>query len=401
MKNLVIRTGVSLVVGLLLGAAGAVAQTPMAGTNIGQRINPDDARMVARGGWGMAIADSTHPGFKNTASLSYLRHFVLKYTGYGELAESETEAGSRRMSGVYSPGLQFALPVIKSRLALTAGFSMTGSTRWDAQRDTSYALADSFTNGGVSLTREGTRFKVPLGIGWRVFGGLSISGAANLESGSILENVNEGFTAPRVDPNLKETKDLFRGTSYTLGMLWKPFDRLQLGASWTPAHNLKVDRQVTAVGVTARHKETWDMGMPDEYMAGFQLRFTNRWQIGADAQYMPFSEFSGNDAWAAEMQDEYTLGIGLEHLKANERHGGLGNLPLRLGANYHRWAYGLGGEPLDEYTVSIGTGFAFAQELGQLDVSFSYGIIGEVEKNGVESEVYRLGISITGLEAWW
>ncbi len=136
-------------------------------------------------------------------------------------------------------------------------------------------------------------------------------------------------------------------------------------------------------------------------MAGFQFRFTDRWQIGADVQYMPFSKFTGNDTWANDMEDELIFGTGMERLKANERRGGLGNLPLRLGANYHRWAYQVGGNQIEEYTFSIGTGFAFARELGQLDVSASYGIIGDLEKNGMRSEVFRLGVSITGLENWW
>ncbi len=399
MKNLNTSLGVILL--MLLMTAGAAAQTPMAGANIGQRITPDDARMVARGGWGMAVADTTHPGFKNIASLTYLRHMVLKYTGYGELADSEGPEGVRQTSGVYSPGLQFALPVKKNRLGITAGFSMNGSTRWDSQDTTSWVVDGSVIEGGTVAIREGTRFKVPLGVAWRPFGRMSFAAAVNLESGSILENVNEAFDEVGVDPTFKETKDLFRGTSYTLGVLWKPFERLSMGASWTPAYDLGVDRTVQVVGVTSRHTESWDMHMPEEYMAGFQLRFAKRWQIGADAQYMPFSNFSGNDAWAADMEDEQTLGFGLERLKANERRAGMKNLPLRLGANYHRWGYRVGGEPIDEYTASIGTGFAFGQDLGQLDLSFSYGVIGDLEKNGVKSDVYRLGISITGLEAWW
>jgi hypothetical protein len=116
---------------------------------------------------------------------------------------------------------------------------------------------------------------------------------------------------------------------------------------------------------------------------------------------MPFTDFSGNDKWAAEMYDEYTVGFGLERRKANVRRAGMSNLPLRLGYNVHRWAYGLGGEAIDEHTWSVGTGFAFAGDLGQLDLSVSYGVIGDQERNGVQSDVWRLGISFTGLEAWW
>ncbi len=393
--------GLVVAVVLVLLATGAMAQTPFAGANVGQRISPDDARMVGRGGWGMAVADTTHPGFKNIASLTYLRHVVLKYTGYGEVTDSDNGTDGRNTSGVYSPGLQFALPVMKNRLGVTAGFSMNGSTRWDSQDASAWAVGDTIIDGGTVVIREGTRFKVPLGVAWRPVGGLSVSGAVNLESGSILENFNEGFDSVGVDPTFKETKDLFKGTSFTLGVLWKPFDRLSMGASWTPAYDLGVDRTVTVAGVTTRFKDSWDMHMPEEYMAGFQFRFTNRWQIGADAQYMPFTEFSGNDDWAADMEDEQMLGFGLERMKANQRRAGLSNLPLRLGANYHRWGYRVGGEPIDEYTVSMGTGFAFGRGLGQLDISFSYGVIGDMDKNGVQSDVYRMGVSVTGLEAWW
>jgi len=401
MSNLVSKTGLALVVGVVLIASNALAQTPMAARNIGQRIVPDDARMVARGGWGMAASDTTHPGFKNLASLAFLRHVVLKYTGYGEVADSESAQGSRRTSGTYSPGIQVALPVIKNRLGVTAGFSMVGSTRWDAQRDTSFALGDTVVSGGVAINREGTRFKVPLGVAWRLTDQIALAGAVNLESGSILENYNEAFGSLVVDPNLKETKDLFTGTSYTLGILWQPFSRLSLGASWTPAYDLNVDHKVKAQGVAARFEDSWDLNLPEEFQAGFQYQVSKRWKLGADAQFMPYTKFSGNEAWAAEMEDEYTLGFGLERLRANERRAGTKNLPLRLGVSYHQWAYGLGGEPIQEYTFSAGTGFAFARDLGQLDISLSYGIIGDLEKNGVQSDVYRLGVSITGLEAWW
>jgi long-subunit fatty acid transport protein len=384
--------------GLACTAGPAGAQTPMAIRNIGQRISPDDARMVGRGGWGMAVADSTHPGFKNVATVSYLRHLVLKYSGYGELADASSAQNSRQTSGVYSPGIQLAAPIIKGRLGLTAGFRMYGSTRWDAQRDSSWALAGE---GGVAMSREGTRFRVPLGVGWRLADRVSLSAAVNIEGGSAAEDYVEAFQADGIGANVKESKDLYSGRSTTLGLLYRPVDRLSFGAAWTPGYDLHVDRGIKAAGVTARHDESFDLHLPDEYQAGFQFRFSDRWQVGSDLQYMPFTDFSGNDKWAAEMYDEYTVGFGLERRKANVRRAGMSNLPLRLGYNVHRWAYGLGGEAIDEHTWSVGTGFAFAGDLGQLDLSVSYGVIGDQERNGVQSDVWRLGISFTGLEAWW
>jgi hypothetical protein len=51
--------------------------------------------------------------------------------------------------------------------------------------------------------------------------------------------------------------------------------------------------------------------------------------------------------------------------------------------------------------ISVGTGFPFGQNLGALDLALSYGIIGELEPNGLETTFWRLTLSVTGLEKWW
>jgi hypothetical protein len=386
----------------------AAAQSPFAMGNIGQRTGTDDARMVARGGWGMAVSDSLNPGFKNLASLYSLRHLVLKFTGYGDKIESRDTNGERMNSRVFAPDIRVAGPVYKERLVLTAGFQVHRSTQYHTYLDTTWAevWADSIV-GNDQFVRIGNRFRVPLGGALKIMSGIAISGAVNIEAGSLKGTVNNFFTNPSnnsgpfYQTNVKETYDEFHGTSQTWGLLLEPFSWLQAGASWTPAHNIEANRKVTHFGVTGRSLSTYTMKMPDEYMAGIQLRPLGRLRLGADGQFQEFSKFTGPEEWMADMEDEYTLSVGLERMQGRERRGGLSNLPLRVGASLRRWAYRVGGAAVDEKTVSLGTGFLFGQNLGELDVALSYGIIGELEKNGLESEIWRLTITVTGLERWW
>ncbi len=44
--------------------------------------------------------------------------------------------------------------------------------------------------------------------------------------------------------------------------------------------------------------------------------------------------------------------MGFEKLRAQARHGGMGNLPLRFGAQYRQWGYGVGENPIEEKTFS-------------------------------------------------
>lgn len=393
---------------LLLLAGQAAAQTPFALQNIGQRLATEDARMVGRGGWGMAVTDSLNPGFKNLASLTSLRHLMLKFTGYGDRMESSDGQAERMNSRVMAPDVRIAAPVIKGRMALTVGISSYRSTQYHTYADTLWGLVwDDEIIGNNQYDRVGSRVRVPLGGAVAILPGLSLSGAYNLEGGSKKETVNNffvfpgGSSGPAYQPNIKETYDEFHGSSQTWGILLDPFSWFQLGASWTPAHQIEVSRKVTHFGVSQRYETSFTTEMPDEYMAGFQLRPFGRFRLGADAQYQPFTEMVGPEEMMAEMEDEYTLSVGLERMAGRARRGGLSNLPIRVGASVRRWAYTVGSEPIEERSISIGTGFAFRQHLGALDLAFSYSEIGDLAKNGIESTVYRLSLTVTGLERWW
>ena len=95
------------------------------------------------------------------------------------------------------------------------------------------------------------------------------------------------------------------------------------------------------------------------------------------------------------------LAAGFERARGTERRGGMGNLPLRLGGAYHRWGYKVGGEPVEEMSFSAGTGFPFGRDSGQLDVAVTWGQIGDLGVNGQRSDLWRLSVTVIGLEAWW
>jgi len=389
-------------------AVPAKAQSPFAMSNIGQRSSTEDARMAGRGGWGMAVSDSLNPGFKNMASLYRLRHLVLKFTGYGDSMESQATNGDRKNFRVFTPDIRVAGPVLQDRLSLTAGFQVHRSSGYHTLIDTTWAevWGDSIV-GNYQYVRRGNRFRVPLGGALKIFPGLAVSGAINIEGGGLVGTANTFFIHPSnsqgpfYQTNVKETNDEFHGNSRTWGILLDPVPWLHLGASWTPAHKVEANRKVVHFGVSQYGLSTYTMQMPDEFMAGIQLQPFQRWRLGADGQFQEFSKFTGPAEWMADMEDEYTLSFGLERTQGRVRRGGWSNLPVRVGASLRRWAYRVGGEVVDEKWINVGTGFPFGQNLGELDVALSYGIIGDLEKNGLETTIWRVGISVTGLERWW
>ncbi len=401
----------SVAILLLLATSLAVpagAQTPLALENIGQRLDNEDARMIGRGGWGMAVDDSTHPGFKNLASLYAVRKVALNFSAYGDHAVSRDDHGERTTERVFTPDFRVALPVIKGRLAVTAGYVVDRSTQFDTSVDSTWQVWDDEVKGQVQFLRDGSTFRVPLGAAFSPWRGVSLSAALNLQRGTLRESRYDvlrdpasliGF--PLYQTNLLIQEDAYTGTSATFGALLAPVRAVRWGLAYTPAYDLDVDRKLEVGGVALRRNEAFTLSMPAEIRAGMVVALRGRWRLGGDYQYQDFKDFSGNEAWAADMETEHTLSLGLERRRAYERHGGMNNLPLRLGVRMRTWAYRVGGAPVDETTFSAGTGFPFHGDLGQLDVAFSYSQVGDLEKNGMRSHVLRFSISVTGLERWW
>ncbi len=399
---------VSLVAALavMLWAAAAGAQSPFALRNIGQRIVADDARMTARG-FGMTVEDSLHPGFKNVASLTSLRHVALKFTGYGESADHSDANAERHTYRTYAPDIRVGMPVIKGRLAVSAGFSIFRSSHFQTRVDTTWqAFGDSIV-GNHQFVREGSLFTVPLGVSWQPRPGVSLGASLNLVRGAIRDAAGDFFEWPSIgstpfyQPNSVVLEDRFSGTSATVAALVAPLPGLRLGASYTPAYEVNAEREVELQGVGGRARDSYVLSLPAEYRAGFAATISARWRAGGDLLLAPYSELRGRADWEPDLQDEHAWSVGIERVGARERRGGWNNLPVRVSTGFRRWAYTIGGEPVDEWTWAAGTGFPFRGDMGQLDVALAHSRIGSVEANGRESSVWRLTVSVTGLETWW
>ncbi len=406
--ELIIRTMVLVLLAGVLIPAAAVAQTPFALTNIGQPIDSEDARMMGRGGWGMAVYDSLDPGFLNVASLSAIRHVVVKFTAYGEKTKSDDDQGSRTTHRTLIPNIRVGLPVIKSRLAFSTGFEVKRSSEYRTMTPMTWYAFDDTITGNEQFLREGSLWQVPMGLSLKVFDGVSLGATLGLVNGTIRESLTDFYLQPSTGTGTPlylssgtVQKDEFSGKMTTWSIHLGSPNKLAFGASYTPAHDLEVDRKVSLGGVGARVNSQWTLDLPDTYRAGFQARLTDRWRVGGDAVLQKFGDFQGNVDWADDMVDEYSASFGLERKISFARHGGKNNLPLRFGARYRRWGYMVGGSEVEEKTFSIGTGFPFRSRMGMLDIGLSYSMIGDLEKNGRESNVWRTTISVTGLEKWW
>ena len=382
-------------------ATAAAAQTPFAMSGLGQNVETFSARDTGRGGWGMADTDTLTPGTMNQAALADLMYTGLIFSGHGETAKNQGPAEERRSYRTLLPNIRLALPLQKARLTLHAGFLVKRSLEWTSLSDITYPQFGDTVSGLERYDRTGTIYQVPVGLAWRPIRGLALGGSFNLVRGSIEDEIEEIFTDPLENyylANIRVQRDELSGACFTGSVLLDALRFLQVGASVTTAYDLDFRREISAAGVAERRQEEFTAGMPAEFRGGIMLRLPNHWRLGADGQLARYSELSGRPDWEPILEDEWTLSAGIERTWVRTQFGRSYSLPVRLGFQWRQWAQTVGGAAVEERTVSVGTGFPFRNRLGMIDLSLSHSWIGDLEENGYRSRVWRLGLSITGLE---
>ncbi len=400
-------------------ATTARAQTPFALRSVGQRLADGDARMLGRGGWGLAVADSLDPGYKNLASTAWVRQLALSLTGYGETGNHVSPADSRRTYRTYVPDVRVAMPIRKGVLVFSAGFKLERGTAWQTKVDSTWTIwpgtdwADTVT-GNAQFEREGSVFKVPLGLAWRPTPAFAGAVSLNLERGSMRETLADYFLTPASNNNIglyrsviAVAEDQYNGSSATVAGLFLPRPGLRLGVTWTGANTVDATRKTETGGVAGRIYNDFQVKRPAEFSVGLAAPLGGRWECGGDLRRQDWRKlvapvkWLAEPGWQGELVDELQIGFGVERQRANERHGGASNLPLRVGASWHRWPYRVGGHEIIERSISIGTGFPLKAGNGHLDTALTYGMVGDETDNGMRSRYVRLAVSVTGLEAWW
>lgn len=244
---------------ILLVTTSAHAQNPFVLVGPGADVSQGSARVAGRGGWGMAESDTLSPSFVNPASLADLHHFAVMFGGFGETSRSDGYGAERRSNRAFLPEIRVALPLRDGRLALQSGFSVRRSAQYRTEVATSWEwidLDDSLTviNGYERVIREGTMFRVPLGLSWRATSWLAVGAGADWVRGPVREELAQVFadTFGSVLPNTRIEELVIDGFTPSLSLLLQPRGPFALGVAYSPAYDADLERTLSLGGVAGR-----------------------------------------------------------------------------------------------------------------------------------------------------
>ncbi len=397
------RAAIGLVLGLALNLipCRARAQESFFSLNfLGVNEETGDVRARGLGLLGIALPDNKTAITLNPAATAQLPRMTLSVMGLAGSRLSRDADGEIRQGVARFPHQRFALP-IPGHFVISAGFVGLRNLRSDFQ------LSDRVLDGLTyhqRFDRNGTLYTMPLGIahnlGPRVHLGLTVD--------FLLGTVDESWTV--VGDSLialrTRRRDTFSGQNVTLGALVEPLDWLHVGATVSPeanadrsARTTSEDSRITnganAVRETAvlskvRFPATWRLGVTAD--AGRHLL------VSADAMRRDWAAYDGRLYEAESVGLESRLGGGLEYRPLSRPW--WGRLAYRAGVSRTTWPQRVGGNPLRETTLHLGTGFDLKNSLGRLDLGFEYGSLGSFGQNGREERTLRFMLGFSGQEIW-
>jgi len=453
----------SAVVALVLASAGAWAQLEITSS---PNVVGSGARALGMGSAFIAIADDATAASWNPGGLTQLERpelsLVYSYKWLGEDFSSGLYPG---LGGDYEVNFNeinyasFVYPIRRTIGGRNLVLSLNYQRKYDFDRDITATYRDATALGfgssavltnTVDYSQRGGLSTISPAFGIELTQRLSVGMVVNIWNESLLPDngwkvrqtfrsrgvVNGApFSGLRAQTQVAEDYENFRGTNFTLGMLYKPTERFSIGAVYNSKFTADVDYSRSAfsrvAGVPFFRTQTnrkMEYVFPSALGIGLAYRFPNdKLTLSFDVTRREWKQFvihdpdnpnallrrrsgvTGQPASEATVKPTYTVRLGAEYVFVNETKPIQNFLPsLRAGifydpepsGNRQNRFFALGpntlgkgdGKPDDYFGVALGTGVLIKNRVN-LDAAYVYRW-----GRGVRSDTFGLGYTDADVE---
>ncbi len=385
----------ALLLALLALPAAAAAQESV--FNAGAFGLPASGESMAARGTGGAEAGPMTETFslENPARMGRFGRAGLYMTLLGQKTEIEGAQGTGEFDDVVFPSAQVVFPGWGESVV---GLGYTQVLDFDARIVSSVLFeGDSVdvtldSEGGLAVVSPG----VALAVGDRTLVGATFD--VYVGSRELIHIVELAETSPGALETADTLGRQFRGFGVNLGVERAIGSAARIAASWRirPALQGEITR-ASGEGVEGREE---DFDLPSEVVVDATVRLGSTVHAGLAGRWSPWgsSEIPGVDE--ERLDDMLEIGGGLEWRPATRTALLVGPAaPLRIGARWRRLPLVTDGEPVTEWSASLGYGRTFTG-WSRLDAVLEYGRRGALAENGLTERFVRLGIALAAFERW-
>ena len=390
------RIVVAIALGLLAPMAASAQESVF---NLPAFAVPEEGtsvRMRALGGAGSGLPGDVF-SLANPAPLGRFRRAGLTVSLLAQETSVEGDDGSGDFSDVMFPLAQVVVPawhnsVIALGYYQFVDFDSDLEATVEFQGESLPVQLES--TGGVSVLAPAIAFALnpstQLGASLDVY----------LGSREIVRVVDVGNVTPGAVTASDSLRRDFSGLGATLGVERSIGTRVRLGGAFRfrPVVESEIiqaqDRDLEGIGT--------DFDLPHEWMLGATWQANRGLFATAAAHGSSWSSFDAGVLEDVSYGDALEVGGGIEYAPSETRAWIFGpQAPIRAGFRWRRLPLEIRGEPVREWTGSVGYGRAMgATTRSGLDAVLEFGRRGSIDEHGIEESFLRFGFAFRAFEQW-
>ncbi|MBN2029748.1 hypothetical protein JW824_05830 [bacterium] len=376
----------------------AIGGTILSSMGVGYPYSFPHTRSLGMGGVSIAVQDDRSISRINPANMSGISSTSLSIQYFYELNNYKDHHDAAISEYGNFDGFVFILP-FGSGLSISGG--LLPLTRIDYHLSFDNSLNDEPYI--KSIQGEGGLNSFLLSIIWRLHSHLSFGCSAKYLFGKIeedwqIEYIGSGFNSSH---DILSTKNW--GYGITMGINYAPFPALKLGAIFSPSTELNNRTEVSHYLRTRYETIEGSIHYPQSWGMGGILRIWKNSMLGVDYERWNWSQFSIDKQEIENLRDTFRLALGFEFPSNTDPLSSYwSRIVFRLGISYQPYfVLDTEGHSISERVITVGFGLPFIMNNSQMDIALGYGRRGSLSINGLQENLFRLSISVSGGEKWF
>lgn len=313
---------------------------------------------------------------------------------------------------------QFAFPVIRGRLGISAAFTPLTNNNFRREQVGSFLYPgdpdnrvnytfDTLGSGGIN------RFEV--GAGYRVFSHLSVGYAFSVNALILNHQVQPLFSESGFTPSRYTNKVYGNSIGHRFGFytftnsLFGQQDQLALGLTVTLPLTIDAESEITTyqningrptlLHLNQNSSERYgEVALPLEINAGLTYNFTNLTNVSTELLLQNWNDasFTFDQDQEGYYKDRMRVGVGLQHhpYRSSQRQGFFSNFKYSAGVTYDTGHLRIQDHDIETLYLNAGLGIVNNRSVSSIDLSFHYGIRGTESSNLVKENVWGFKLSL-------
>ncbi|GAB3270436.1 membrane protein [Larkinella harenae] len=406
---------------VLLGMAQSPARaqglgnSPYSSLGIGEIYGNSNITNLGMGGLGTAYANGFFLNTANPALLVRNRYTIFEV---GLLGQSKQIADSRGQNqqdfGANLSYLNLAFPVTRY---WSAGIGLRPYSYVDYQTTQYQRVPGTIYESEYIYRGRGGLNKATFTNGFSLTKSLFVGVEAAFLFGNITNDSDSRLLIGGDDITVKRSTLVSHSDIvWRLGAAWRPKLNkdwfLNVGATIDPMTKIgssSVDtyQQIDANGTQISNPDTvstrtsGSMTLPTQFKGGIVLEKSQKLAVGVEFGYQPWSKFAGLNGQSGNLRDSYSIAAGLEYTPKVRSTRYLELIPYRLGFNYTKLPYSVGGKQPDDMSVSLGISLPVGQYVNSATISLVGGQRGTVADGQIRERYFKIGLGLSLNQLWF